>query len=146
MSYYNHHTQAPPDGTPTGGVPSTGDRTYTRSGERRDRRSSDYAMNVDSLPVGDMSMYAQPPLQQQLVPMQPDYHSYSTTTAQMIDPWSFNHAHLLSHLSQLPPDLFPSLVPQMNQMQYHANSRMTAQNMSNAAAMAAVAAAAAASV
>ncbi|KAJ2028055.1 hypothetical protein H4S03_007992 [Coemansia sp. S3946] len=78
--------------------------------------------------------------------MQPDYHSYSTTTAQMIDPWSFNHAHLLSHLSQLPPDLFPSLVPQMNQMQYHANSRMTAQNMSNAAAMAAVAAAAAASV
>ncbi|KAJ1884029.1 hypothetical protein LPJ71_009858, partial [Coemansia sp. S17] len=78
--------------------------------------------------------------------MQPDYHSYSTTTAQMIDPWSFNHAHLLSHLSQLPPDLFPSLMPQMNQMQYHANSRMTAQNMSNAAAMAAVAAAAAASV
>ncbi|KAJ2859694.1 hypothetical protein GGH94_005967, partial [Coemansia aciculifera] len=142
MSYYNHHTQAPPDGTPTGVAPSAGERTYTRSGERRDRRSSDYAMNVDSLAVGDMSMYAQPQ-QQPLVPMQPDYHSYSTTTAQMIDPWSFNHANLLSHLSQLPPDLLPSLLPQMNQMQYHANSRMTAQNMPNAA-MAAVAAAAAA--
>ncbi|KAJ2064668.1 hypothetical protein GGI17_000810 [Coemansia sp. S146] len=142
MSYYNHHTQAPPDGTPTGVAPSAGERTYTRSGERRDRRSSDYAMNVDSLAVGDMSMYAQPQ-QQPLVPMQADYHSYSTTTAQMIDPWSFNHANLLSHLSQLPPDLLPSLLPQMNQMQYHANSRMTAQNMPNAA-MAAVAAAAAA--
>ncbi|KAJ1670143.1 hypothetical protein GGF38_001726, partial [Coemansia sp. RSA 25] len=154
MSYYNHHTPAAPDGTPTAGgsthgsgaIPS-GERTYGRSGERRDRRSSDYAMNVDSTAAIDMSIYAQP-LQQLQQQMQPDYNSYSTTTAQAVDPWSFNHANLLANLSQLPPDLLPSLLPQMqmNQMQYHADSRVTAQNMPNAAAAAALVAAAAAAV
>ncbi|KAJ2771597.1 hypothetical protein GGI18_005013, partial [Coemansia linderi] len=109
MSYYNHHTQPLPAGEPSGAAPGSGDRTFARSGERRDRRSSDYAMNVDATGVADLSMYAQPSQQQPLVPMQSDYHSYATTTAQMIDPWSFNHANLLSHLSQLPPDLLPSL-------------------------------------
>ncbi|KAJ2817297.1 hypothetical protein IWW50_006218, partial [Coemansia erecta] len=64
-----------------------------------------------------------------------DYYAYSTTTAQMVDPWAFNHANLLANLSQLPPDLLPTLLPQIQQQQQNAP------NMSALAAAAAVAAA-----
>ncbi|KAJ2007948.1 hypothetical protein GGI04_001320 [Coemansia thaxteri] len=116
---------------------------YTAAGERRDRRSSDYTMNIDSTTAGDMSVYGQQQAAQvgQIPPT--DYQSYSTTTAQLVDPWSFNHANLISNLSQLPADLLPSLIPQvpMNQMQYLGNSHMTAQNISAALAAASMTAA-----
>ncbi|KAJ1724611.1 hypothetical protein LPJ53_001147 [Coemansia erecta] len=77
-----------------------------------------------------------------------DYFSYATTTAQMIDRWAFNHANILSNLSQLPPDLLPSLIPQISQQlqqqqqQLQKNPLMTTPGMSALAVAAAAAAAA----
>ncbi|KAJ2697440.1 hypothetical protein H4R19_005664, partial [Coemansia spiralis] len=83
---------------------------------------------------------AQLPPQPQAVLQQqqqyPDYYTYATTTAQMVDPWAFNHASLLATLSQLPPDLLPSLLPHMNQ-----SGHISAQGVSALAAAAAAAAA-----
>ncbi|KAJ2755587.1 hypothetical protein IWQ56_006400, partial [Coemansia nantahalensis] len=74
--------------------------------------------------------------QQQQQQQYQDYYSYATTTAQMVDPWAFNHASLLANLSQLPPDLLPSLLPQLSQ-----GGHISAQGMSALAAAAAAAAA-----
>ncbi|PIA15037.1 hypothetical protein COEREDRAFT_82252 [Coemansia reversa NRRL 1564] len=71
------------------------------------------------------------------------YYSYATTTAHIVDPWSFNHATLLANLSQLPPDLLSSLLPRLSQAQQQQDPQIAAQKMS-ALAAAAVAAAAAA--
>ncbi|KAJ1643829.1 hypothetical protein LPJ64_004436 [Coemansia asiatica] len=96
-------------------------------------------MNVDS------PSYSQS-LQQFSQPVQTDYFSsYATTTAQTVDRWAFNHASLLSNLSQLPPDLLPTLLPQINQQLQLQNSQLNASNMSALAAAAAVAAAVSAS-
>ncbi|KAJ1730831.1 hypothetical protein LPJ61_002818 [Coemansia biformis] len=124
----------------------------SKVGGRRRRRSSAHAMNIDE-PSHDYqpqsavagyddgrvlpSVPQQPPMQQH------DYFTYATTTAQMVDPWAFNHASLLANLSQLPPDLLPSLLPQMNlgQQQLQPNPHIPAQGMSALAAAAAAAAA-----
>ncbi|KAJ2726261.1 hypothetical protein GGI07_000738 [Coemansia sp. Benny D115] len=125
--------------------------------QRRRRKSSAYAMHVDAPSSQQQQPYHHPSQQQQqhqqqqlnsaqpLPAAQSDYFSYATTTAHMIDPWAFNHATLLANLSQLPPDLLPSLLPQISQIQQQQpSSIMTTTNMSALAAAAAVAAAAAA--
>ncbi|KAJ1941301.1 hypothetical protein FBU59_003538, partial [Linderina macrospora] len=133
---------------------------------RRRRRSSTYAMHVDSpydyqqpRSAVQTSFTIPPPpqqqqqqhqhqqqQQQQFTPAYNDYYTYATTTAQMVDPWAFNHANLLANLSQLPPDLLPSLMPQLsnqNQQQQQPPRIASAQSMSALAAAAAAAVAAA---
>ncbi|KAJ2156899.1 hypothetical protein GGF46_004875 [Coemansia sp. RSA 552] len=66
-----------------------------------------------------------------------NYYTYATTTAQMVDPWAFNHASLMANLSQLPPDLLPTLLPQIQQQQQQ--NGMTALAVAAAAAAAATA-------
>ncbi|KAJ2519549.1 hypothetical protein GGI11_002541, partial [Coemansia sp. RSA 2049] len=68
-----------------------------------------------------------------------DYYPYATTTVQMVDPWAFNHANILANLSQLPPDLLPSLMSQVRQQQHQQQN--SSQNMNALAAAAAAAAA-----
>ncbi|KAJ2083971.1 hypothetical protein H4R24_000414 [Coemansia sp. RSA 988] len=129
----------------------SGDLSSHKSGGRRRRKTSTYAMNIDT-PVNDYqtgsnkSYSTMQPQQQnhEHAPTQENgYYSYATTTAQMVDPWTFNHATLLANLSQLPPDLLSLLLPQLSQAQQQQNPQLAAQNISALAAAAAAAAAAA---
>ncbi|KAJ1936844.1 hypothetical protein GGF37_005445, partial [Kickxella alabastrina] len=114
---------------------------------RRRRRSSGYAMNVDTPTTQPNYAYHHQQQQQHPqygLPSPNDYISYATTTAHMVDPWSMNHATLLANLSRLPPELLPSLLPQINQLQQHQqhqNQQIAGPNISALAAaqMAAVA-------
>ncbi|KAJ1839186.1 hypothetical protein LPJ73_006848, partial [Coemansia sp. RSA 2703] len=87
---------------------------HPRSSRRR-RTSSSYAMNVDVPSVQHNTAHEATAA----AATQNDYFSYATTTAQAIDRWSFNHANIMSNLSQLPPDLLPSLLPQLGQQLQH---------------------------
>ncbi|KAJ1770477.1 hypothetical protein IW140_004255 [Coemansia sp. RSA 1813] len=113
-------------------------QSYTGASGGHTRRKSSFAMNVDTPPSAEH--HQQQNCQnlgtfqntQQYTPIQGDYYPYATTTVQMVDPWAFNHANLLANLSQLPPDLLPSIMSQANQQQQqHQNG---SQNMSVLAA------------
>ncbi|KAJ1809013.1 hypothetical protein LPJ77_001955 [Coemansia sp. RSA 2523] len=127
-------------GAEASGYNASGNAPGRKSGERRRRKSSTYAMNIDP-PNEYQSAYDNngqqsiSTYQSQVSGRSNDYYAYATTTAQMVDPWAFNHANLLANLSQLPPDLLPSLLPQMQLQQPGAPS------MAALAAAAAVAAA-----
>ncbi|KAJ2550183.1 hypothetical protein IWW35_003416, partial [Coemansia sp. RSA 1878] len=101
-------------GAEASGYNASGNAPGRKSGERRRRKSSTYAMNIDP-PNEYQSAYDNngqqsiSTYQSQVSGRSNDYYAYATTTAQMVDPWAFNHANLLANLSQLPPDLLPSL-------------------------------------
>ncbi|KAJ1751087.1 hypothetical protein LPJ79_002364 [Coemansia sp. RSA 1821] len=129
------------------------DTAAPNNATRRRRKSSTYAMNIDPPNAEYQSENTQ---QHPLSTFQPanlnqqngssrsyDGYTYATTTAQMVDPWAFNHAQILANLSQLPPDLLPSLLPHIQQQQQQlGNSNLGGQSMTALAAAAAVAAAA----
>ncbi|KAJ2841047.1 hypothetical protein GGI22_008076, partial [Coemansia erecta] len=114
---------------------------YTAVPGGRTRRKSSVTMNVDTPPSKERQQQTYQDLgtfqnSQQYPQVQGDYYPYATTTVQMVDPWAFNHANLLANLSQLPPELLPSIMQQANQ--HNSTHNMSA--LAAAAAAAAVAA------
>ncbi|KAJ2547029.1 hypothetical protein EV175_005380, partial [Coemansia sp. RSA 1933] len=107
------------------------------------RRKSSFAMDVDTPPTVNRQQQTYQNANayqetQQYPQAQGDYYPYAITTVQMVDPWAWNHANLLANLSQLPPDLLPSIMQQTNHQQQNGSQNMNA--LAAAAAVAAVAA------
>ncbi|KAJ1906241.1 hypothetical protein LPJ81_001455 [Coemansia sp. IMI 209127] len=113
---------------------------YTAVSGGRTRRKSSVTMNVDTPPSIERQQQTYQNLgtfqnSQQHAQVQGDYYPYATTTVQMVDPWAFNHANLLANLSQLPPELLPSIMQQTNE--HNSTHNMSALAAAAAAAVAA---------